>query len=204
MNQPMEIEAKYAVSSNDLETLATIRQLGVYTVTPAPAPEIQENVYYDTADGRLAAARHGLRVRRIGKRSLITLKGPADVGHDAVHRRAEFEFPGVNPDPRTWPPGVARDLALALTGGAPLQPRVAIRTERRVLHIARDGAPVAELCLDRGIMRAGARERPFTEVEIELREAGTTADLSALARELASLVPLVPEPRSKLERALTL
>lgn len=200
----MEIEAKYTVSSADLETLATVSQLGVYTLAPAPAPELQENTYYDTADGRLAAARYGLRVRRTGERSLITLKGPADVGHDGVHRRAEFEFPGASPDPRTWPDGVARDLALALTGGAPLLPRVLIRTERRVLHIMRDGALVAELCLDRGVMQSGARERPFTEVEIELREAGTAADLSALARELAALVALTPEPRSKLERALAL
>ncbi len=200
----MEIEAKYTVSGADLEILATIKQLGAYTVAPASAPELQENTYYDTADGRLTAARHGLRVRRIGERSLITLKGPADVGHDGVHRRAEFEFPGANPDPQTWPHGVARDLALALTGGAPLLPRVVIRTERRVLHIMRDGVPVAELCLDRGVMRSGARERPFTEVEIELREAGTAADLSALARELAALVALTPELRSKLERALAL
>ncbi len=200
----MEIEAKYTVSGADLETLATIKQLGVYTITPAPAPELQENTYYDTADGRLTAARHGLRVRRIGERSLITLKGPADVGHDGVHRRAEFEFPGANPDPRTWPDGIARDLALALTGGAPLLPQVVIRTERRVLHIMRDGVPVAELCLDRGVMQSGARERPFTEVEIELREAGTAADLSALTCELATFVTLTPEPRSKLERALAL
>ncbi|MFQ3662842.1 MAG: CYTH domain-containing protein [Chloroflexaceae bacterium] len=200
----MEIEAKFAVSSADLETLASLKRLGPYQVTPEPIPEMQENVYYDTADGRLAAARHGLRVRRTGERSLITLKGPADVSDDGVHRRAEFEFPGANPDPETWPPGVARDLVLALTAGAPLLPRVAIRTERRVLHVTREGAPVAELCLDRGVMRADTRERPFTEVEIELCGAGTIADLSALAGELAALVALTPEPRSKLERALTL
>lgn len=200
----MEIEAKYTVSGADLETLATVRQLGLYTVIPASAPERQENIYYDTADGRLSAARYGLRVRRVGAQALITLKGPADVGHDGVHRRAEFEFPGANPDPRTWPDGVARDLALALTSGAPLLPRAVIRTERRVLHIMRDGALVAELCLDRGVMQSGVRERPFTEVEIELVEAGTAADLSALAHELAALVALTPEPRSKLERALAL
>ncbi|MCS6881565.1 MAG: CYTH domain-containing protein [Oscillochloridaceae bacterium] len=200
----MEIEAKYAVSGDDLEALASVRQLGRYTVTPAPAPELQENIYYDTTDARLSAARYGLRVRRTGDHALITLKGPSEVGQEGVHRRAEFEFPGADPDPQTWPDGVARDLALALTRGEPLLPRVLIRTERRVLHVTRDGAPIAELCLDRGIMRSGARERSFTEVEIELREAGTAADLSDLARELASRVTLTPEPRSKLERALAL
>lgn len=93
----MEIEAKYYVSGADLEVLAGMRQLGPYVLVPVSAPELQENTYFDTADGRLTTARHGLRLRRIGERALITLKGPAEVGSDAVHRRAEFEFPGSNP-----------------------------------------------------------------------------------------------------------
>ncbi len=200
----MEIEAKYYVSGADLEVLAGMRQLGPYVLVPAPAPELQENTYFDTADGRLTAARHGLRLRRIGERALITLKGPAEVGSDAVHRRAEFEFPGSNPDPSNWPVGVARELALALTGGAPLLPRVSISTERQILHVYRGGDHVAELCLDRGVMRGGERVRAFTELEVELLPGGTAADLSALARELSEHVVLTPEPRTKLERALAL
>lgn len=200
----MEIEAKYYVSGADLEVLAGMRQLGPYVLVPAPTPELQENTYYDTVDGRLTAARYGLRVRRIGERSLITLKGPADVGSDAVHRRAEFEFLGVDPNPGNWPTGVARDLALALTGGAPLVSRVVISTERRILHVYRENTQIAELCLDRGVMRGGERVRAFTELEIELLAGGAASDLSALAHEMAEHIALIPEPRTKLERALTL
>lgn len=200
----MEIEAKFRVSSEGLARLAGLRQAGAYALTPAPAPEQQLNTYFDTADGRLSAARHGLRVRHIGERALITLKGPAEVGPDSVHRRAEYEFPGDDPQPETWQPGVARDLALALTGGRRLAPTVSIATERTILYASRDGASVAEVCLDRGLMRAGEREQPFAEVEIELLPGGARPDLDALSVALAAVVKLTPEPLSKLQRALAL
>lgn len=200
----MEIEAKFRISAADLATVGRLRQLGPYSLVPAPAPEQQQNIYYDTLDGRLGAARHGLRVRRIGERSLITLKGPAEVGADGVHRRGEHEFPGADPQPASWPPGVARELGLALTGGARVEPIVAIATERSSLYAERAGATVAELCLDTGVMRAGGHERAFTELEIELLPGGQQADLVALATALRAHVSIENEPRSKLQRAMAL
>ncbi len=200
----MEIEAKFRVTAADLRRVASLRLLAPYTLTPAPAPEQQLNTYYDTHDGRLTAARHGLRVRRIGPHTLVTLKGPAEVGPDAVHRRAEYEFAGADPSPATWAPGVARDLALALTGGVPLAPTVTITTERHILYASRSGTTVAEICLDQGIMRAGAHERPFTELEIELMPAGKRDDLTVLTAALRAHISLTPEPQSKLQQALAL
>ena len=200
----MEIEAKFRVTVADLQIVARLRELGAYALTLAPAPEQQLNVYYDTPDARLQAARHGLRVRRIGTQTRVTLKGPAEVGPDSVYRRAEYEFPGEDPHPATWPSGVARDLALALTGGAPLRPIVTITTERHLLYASCAGVIVAEICLDQGTLRAGDHERPFTELEIELRPAGSRADLTALAASLGTQITLTPEPLSKLQQALTL
>jgi inorganic triphosphatase YgiF len=200
----MEIEAKFRVAAADLAKLAALRRLGSYTLTPASAPEQQENIYYDTADARLTTARYGLRVRRIGQRTLVTLKGPAEVGPDGIHRRAEFEFSGDQPNPTAWPPGVAHDLALALTGGAPLLPLAAVTTERHILYVTLNDASVAEVCLDRGVLRGGDREQPFAEVEIELLSGGTNADLATLAKALAEHAVLTPEPQTKLQRALAL
>jgi inorganic triphosphatase YgiF len=199
----MEIEAKYTVTEEALDTVSQVRELGAYTLHPAPAAEEQENIYYDTADSRLSTARYGLRLRRVGDRSLITLKGPTD-GNDGLHRRAEYELPGASPDPVTWPAGVARDLTLALTGGAPLAPLLRIVTERRVLHAERDGVLVAEICLDRGTIYAGDRSAPISELEIEQLPDGTADDLAALAAALVKVIRLRPEPRSKLERGLSL
>jgi len=200
----MEIEAKYRVSPDDMERIAPLRALGPYTLLPAPAPELQRNRYFDTPDGRLRQARHGLRVRELADRSLITLKGPANVSADGVHRRAEFEFPGDDPHPAAWPPGPARELASALIGPSPLVELLTIHTERRIMHVERDGAEVAELSLDRGTIRAGGREAPICEIEVELRPAGQPADLAAIAAELMAHLVLVPEPESKLMRGLAL
>ncbi len=199
----MEIEAKYMVDEAALDTVSHVRQLGAYALHPAPAVEEQENTYYDTADGRLSSARYGLRRRQVGERSMITLKGPTD-GNDGLHRRAEYEMPGVSPDPATWPVGVARDLTLALTGGAPLTPLLRISTERRILHAERDGVLVAEICLDRGTIYAGERSAPISELEIEQLPNGTADDLADLAAALVKVIRLRPEPRSKLERGLAL
>lgn len=200
----MEIEAKFRATPSQLATVASLRALGPYNLTPVPEPELQENRYYDTPDGRLAAAQHGLRVRHTGHRTLITFKGPSNVSADGVHRRDEYEFPGADPRPQSWPSGPARTLAEGLIGDQPLAPTVTVRTERRILHVERDGIPVAELCLDEGVLRGGPHERPFCELEIELLPDGAPADLDALAAVLGTLMPLVPEPRGKLQRALML
>ncbi len=199
----MEVEAKYAVSPGDLDVVAGLSQLGAYMLHAEPEPERQHNRYYDTADRRLGQARYGLRLRDLGGRTLVTLKGPAEVS-EGLHRRAEYEFPHADPDPRTWPAGPARELALALIGSAPLQPTITIRTSRDVIIASYQGQPVAELCLDRGVLHAGDRAEPFSELEIELLPAGSESDLSALARSLGEFVSLSPEPRSKLQRALAL
>lgn len=199
----MEIEAKYRATPADLDRVAALSALGPYALQAAGV-ESQRTQYFDTADGRLAAARHGLRVRHVGDRAVVTLKGPAEVGADGVHRRAEHEFPGHSPDPAGWPPGPARDLARELLGGAPLQPTVAVHTERRLVHALRDGTPVAELALDRGVFRGGGREEPFSELELELKAPGDEADLARIVAELARHLALVPEHRSKQQRALAL
>lgn len=199
----MEIEAKYTVSAAELDLVGSLQQLDAYILRPMPAVEHQENIYYDTADGRLSAARYGLRVRHIGERTLVTLKGPTD-GNDGLHRRAEYEFVGASPEPATWPMGVARDLALALTGGAPLVALLRIVTERRVRYAERDGVRVAELCLDQSTIFAAERTMLLNELEIEQLPDGSADDLADLAAALIKVIRLRPEPRSKLERGLAL
>ncbi len=51
----------------------------------------EDNVLFDTADGRLAASGQVLRVRRVGGRHLLTFKGPASFD-GAVKRRREIEL----------------------------------------------------------------------------------------------------------------
>lgn len=199
----MEIEAKYKISAGDMDRLATLSALGPYTLRTMVS-EHQRNTYYDSADGRLAQARYGLRIRQIGKRSIITLKGPARVDDQGIHRRAEFEFPGDDPDPAHWPAGPARDLAQALLLGAPVRPLLTIETNRRIIHAHRDGQDRVELSLDRGTIYAGKKQAPICELELEVLPTGSVYDITELAAVLSALVNIMPERQSKLERGMAL
>jgi adenylate cyclase class 2 len=53
--------------------------------------EREDNVLFDTVDGRLASSGEVLRVRRIGGRHLLTFKGPATYD-GAVKQRREIEL----------------------------------------------------------------------------------------------------------------
>ena len=199
----MEVEAKYAVSAADLTVVAGLSRLGTYALRAEPAPERQQNRYFDTADRRLGQARYGLRLREVGGRSLVTLKGPAEVSA-GLHRRAEYEFAHGDPDPRTWPAGPARELALALIGPAPLLPTLTIVTRRELIFASYQSQDVAEICLDHGVFHVGGRDVPFSELEIELLPAGAESDLAAIAVALREHIDLRPESRSKLQRGLAL
>jgi inorganic triphosphatase YgiF len=199
----MEIEAKYVVTSEALSVVAGLDRLGPYLLRAEPVAEQQQNRYFDTEDRRLGQARYGLRVREVNGRFLVTLKGPSEVS-EGLHRRAEYEFPHSDPDPHSWPAGPARELALALVGPAPLMPTVTVLTTREVIFADYQGQAVAELCLDRGVLYAGGRSEPFTELEIELLPGGAESDLAALAEALRQHIDIRPEPRSKLRRGLAL
>ncbi len=199
----MEVEAKYAVSGADLRVVAGLRHLDTYTLRAEPEPERQQNRYFDTVDRRLGQARYGLRLREIGDRTLVTLKGPAEVS-EGLHRRAEYEFAHGDPDPHTWPAGPARELALALIGSAPLLPTLTIVTRRELIFASYQGQDVAEICLDHGVFHVEGRDVPFSELEIELLPAGAESDLAAIAKALREHIDLRPEPQSKLQRGLAL
>ncbi len=200
----MEIEKKYHLpDSAHLDRVAHLRTLGGYTLRPVEHVEQQRNTYYDTPDGLLESQRYGLRIREIDGRRIVTMKGPG-TGQAGLHRRQEWELEADDPHPATWPPGEARQHALALLADRPLIALLTITTRRRHLFGVRDNQDIAELSLDESQIEAGGQREAFCELEIELLPAGSEADLDALETALQEHLPLVPENRSKLERGLRL
>ncbi len=202
----MEIEAKYRVddaNAHIFAVLPTLTTLGRYSLRAHEHVAHQRNIYYDTPNGRVCAAQHGLRIRHVNGHSIATLKGPNQVTN-GLHQRAEWEIETDNPDPATWPPGEAREYALALLGDAPLHPIVTIYTNRRQIIATNDDQDVAECSLDEGYFEAAGRTQRFRELEIELLPDGTHADIDVLTTALKEYVSLIPENRSKLQRAMSL
>ena len=201
----MEIEAKFRVGGEQVfSDLLALAALGPFQLAAEAGEEDQRNVYFDTADRRLRQARYGLRVRTIGARRIATLKGEAKVT-DGTYERDEWEVDiGPSDDPQTWPAGEVRARALALTGGAPLAPTLAMRTRRRHIYAERDGARVAEISLDTGSMSAGGLSQLFRELEIELLPGADRAAFDELVALLRDRFALQPESQSKLARGLAL
>jgi len=199
----MEIEAKFAIPDRAVyRRLARLRTLAGYTITPVAVAKVSDR-YFDTADGRLLAAGYACRLRAEGDSVVATLKGLGGA-EGAVHRRVEEEvrLPAWTPDPANWPASPARALALELAAGRGLEPLFEL-TQTRTRADVHDGARrVAQLSLD--AVRAAVGQRPalYYELEVELAEDGTEADLAKLAAGLTTDWNLVPEPRSKFERAL--
>lgn len=200
----MEIEAKFRVA--DAAVFAALRatsQLAAFHFDHVPQPELQHNVYYDTADQRLRAQRHGLRVRQIGPRQIATLKGPAQFD-DGLFSRGEWEADVASDALTTWPAGELRDRVQALVGDGALRPIVDMRTTREHIYALHGAAQVAELSLDDGIIAVGNHTEHFRELEIELISGAARADFDELVQLLRARFALVAEPHSKLERGLAL
>lgn len=154
--------------------------------------------YFDTPDGRLAAAGLALRLRREGRaRWVQTLKGRAEGSDDSLMQRLEHEVVlGARERPELdlarhdgTPVGARLRQALegAPEGATPVE-RFAtdiVRCRRVVRTRGQAGVAVVELALDEGHVRAGAAERAVCELEFELIDGAPSALLALAARWVA-------------------
>ncbi len=200
----MEIEAKFAITADlgpqQLDTL----KLPNYSLRDAGV-EQHVDLLLDTPARLVTGTMHALRIRTIGDRRVVTLKGP-NSGSGGIHEREEIEAELSGPlslDPNDWPREVS-ERALALTGGEPLEVLLQVRVERRLWNVRRQGRVIGELALDTGEITAAGRHEPIHELELELKGSGARDDLDTLSATFTEALPLAPEPRSKLERGLAL
>ncbi|HET9110099.1 MAG TPA: CHAD domain-containing protein, partial [Ktedonobacterales bacterium] len=200
----MEVEAKFAITAALEPEEINALSLSPYSLRSAGV-EHHSDVLLDTPSRALTGALRALRIRTIGERRILTLKGPNQGAH-GVHEREEIEAPLSGPlsyDPHDWPPEIGEQV-VALAHGEPLSPLLRLRVERRLWTVRRNSRVVGELALDTGEIIAAGRHAPLHELELELKGTGARADLDTLSDALRKALPLQPESRSKLERGLAL
>jgi inorganic triphosphatase YgiF len=149
--------------------------------------KLLRNVYFDTAERDLAKRGMALRVREIGRKRIQTLKVP-DGGALGLQsfRELEAEVPTDLPSlAKLGDPALARELRQGVWPR--LQPVFHTNFERRSWRLPYRGSEI-EVSLDRGSIRAGDREEPIHELEIELK-GGDRVDLWGAAEELLDVVP---------------
>ena len=172
----MEIEIKLLAHPPDLP--AILRAVGeVATVVEPPAAKRLESRYYDTPCRTLKTQGMTLRVRRSGRRFIQTVKTEGD----GLFVRGEWEKPVASFAPEL--DGHAEGLGEIFVTDIDRDKLVASFPTWRF-----DPSRI-ELAMDTGVIRAGGRELPVCEVELELLD-GAAADLFDLGARLAEMVPL--------------
>jgi inorganic triphosphatase YgiF len=165
-------------------------------------PTYLVSVYYDT--DTLKLRKHGLtlRVRRIGRRYVQTVKQESDAS-SALMDRCEWKHDIAGRKPNL---ALARDTGLDSILSKKLQPRLKPLFEtrvRRMVYLIRGRGSEIELTIDKGTIAAGRQSSPICEVELELKR-GDAAELFKVARTLARQVPVQLTVTSKPERGYAL
>jgi triphosphatase len=200
MTPPREIELKLDVPERALARLT--RNPLLRKTRDGTQQDLLLSVYYDTEKWKLR--KHGLtlRVRRIGRRFVQTVKRENGAS-SALMDRGEWERDITEAKPDL---ALARDIGLEAILSKKLEtklkPLFETRVRRKVYQI-RSGGSEIELTIDKGTVAAGRRSSPICEVELELKR-GDAAELFRVARALAEQVSVQLAVTSKPERGYAL
>jgi CHAD domain-containing protein len=206
-----ELELKYAVADRAaIESLVSADVVFGFDAGEWREHDVVDS-YLDTRSRALARAGYGARLRRAGRRTLVTVKSIArrHGRGGALHDRLELEAPATRRlDPGRWPESPARALVEVSAGGEALHTLFTIEQHRRERDLLRDGGVVATLSLDAGVVKRFGRELGVIDaLEIEstaAHPAEARRVLAAIAADVESVPALRPEERSKEELAHTL
>lgn len=198
-----EIELKLLIDPADVLKLRRMPALKTWSAAK-PVSQKLLTTYYDTPDLVLRQAGIVLRVRRVGRGWIQTIKG-GGAARAGLHQRMEWESPVVRSTP-DLSKITDHDLLKLLSHHAlrdRLQP-VFITAFKRISWLLSfaEGDEI-ELSLDQGEITAGQSVAPVCEVELELK-AGRPEKLYEVALQLLESVQLVPENNSKAERGYAL
>jgi inorganic triphosphatase YgiF len=143
-----------------------------------------ESTYYDTPDRWLSSHRMALRVRRIGRKRIQTLKVPA-AGPDGLQNFREIEAEIASERPVLAAVTDAK-LSRRLEHGnvwRRLRPIFETRFQRAAFLTEHADSKI-EVAVDLGFIVAGGRRLPIAEIELELKS-GAPGALYELAEQLA-------------------
>jgi triphosphatase len=197
----MEIELKLAIlpaAASQLRRHPLVKSLS----SAPPLRRRLHNRYYDSADLDLTHQGYALRLRRVDGRWLQTLKGGGQM-EGGLHRREEWEVSvdGDALDLSRFRNRAAQQVLAPLAGQ--LQLLFVTDFWRTTWELTTAAGDRIELALDQGKVRAGGKQVPISEVELELKS-GNPLSLYELAVALQQDLPLHPESANKAERGYAL
>jgi inorganic triphosphatase YgiF len=203
---PKEIEAKFRVTdpAAGREMLTAPTVAGLIAIEDASNTMRFEDRYIDTDDAYLQGIGWTLRLRRIRGGTLGSLKRIRAGRAGGMFVRDEIESKATDePNPTAWPDSPVALRSRKLVGERPIAIRATVRQDRRKRVFEGPNDTRIELSLDRvwAVAPDGAVVEDWLELELEL-EHGDERVLFEAAKHIARHPHLVPEKRSKGERAL--
>src|SRR5512143_3090773 len=195
---PMEIELKLALPPQ--QAAAFLKRMARRRSVPVQQDLVTR--YFDTPDFVLSAQGVALRVRRVGRRWLQTLKTEGE-RQGGLSRRVEFEMP-VAGGALDWSRFPAEALAYVPESlREQVGPVFETRFHRTAWLLKAKGGAQIEVALGVGAVVVGERSQPICEIELELK-AGQPDALFALALEWAGACDCVPCDVSQAGRGVRL
>ncbi|WP_186397308.1 CYTH and CHAD domain-containing protein [Stappia sp. TSB10GB4] len=187
MDAQREVELKLELAKADLRKLRAAPAPPGFTAEPATTRALR-SIYFDTPGHALRRAKWSLRVRRVGRKWVQTVKaGTGVTGGLSRPREAEAEVAGPAPDLTLIREPAMRQGLWQVIDGEPLAPAFETVMRRTTRVFRREGDETCiEMALDAGEIRAGEAVQPLFEAELELKS-GDPAALFALAGSLPAL-----------------
>lgn len=199
---PQEIELKLAVDPRDVLRLRESRILRESSLKHTARKRLV-STYYDTPSFSLQQGGIILRVRKIGRERVQSIKMNAAEG-GGLARRIELESSvrSERPDLALIADPDVRRLIQDRCAGSDLVPVFATDVVRET-WLLQLGRSRIECAIDRGIVAAHGKRAPICEVELELKS-GQPVRLFQLAHRFNTVVPVRIEPASKAARGYDL
>jgi len=197
-----EVELRFSVRPEDFARLKKAQPRG-FAAGP-PATRRLSSVYYDTPDFDFAKAGLSLRVRKVGRQYVQTVKDESAGALASERGEYECKIASAKPDLQFVPDAEARTQLQAIADGVPVEPIVETDIRRTTRALKTPAGEHIELALDSGEIRTLANGRavlPVSELELELKQ-GSPIALYQVARRLCQAARLTISTESKVERGL--
>ena len=202
---PAEIEVKLNIEAGALQKLLSSPLITEKIVPGSEAVQHLATTYYDTESLKLMHSGIAYRVRQNGDKYEATIKTDKEV-HGGFSCRNEYNVALKSAAPTLdgfKQAGFDADLGKML-GGEKLAELFTVSVERKLCLLKITDNTTLELAVDNGKITARTgNECPINETELEIKS-GAKEDLLAYAGQIANLVPVTPENRSKYERGMKL
>jgi triphosphatase len=206
--EPLRSNAAHAAGEIELKLLVDAGRMAHFNAAPVIAANARnkgtrkhlKSAYYDTPERTLHRNGLSLRVRQSGARFVQTVK--TDAVHDPL-RRGEWEarVPSLAPDLALAMPFIPEKLRSSLAA----QPLEVVFTADIHRHARMVDLPsgTVEIAFDQGVLTAGDRWRPVSEIELELKS-GSASTIYEIALRLAEHGVVKPSIRTKSARGFDL